>query len=281
MRLGAHVDAASPPARKIFSNADHVKELFREVAAEPLRVIVGFWQVISSFSDTLYVPWPAVYYHYSSGIDVARLQFLALPKLACITPEPSFFKVFDATTIACFTFIVLIALSLHFGMRSEVVRKEPKRGERFRSRCLLLLTWGVFLAYPQVAQTTLSIYSCTTLENGTQWLSVDCAYSWERDSLPRCSLCRLPGVLVLTRASLPPSFARARPHSMLDSAALAACRCRHHLDCPLPYWHPGRPPLPAVQGQSAADGALQAQHRMDEVHHRALCVYGHTSASGH
>ena len=163
----------SPSARKLLANADHFKELFREVAAEPLRVIVGFWQVISSFSGTLYVPWPTVYYHYASGVDVTRLEFLKMPKLACITPEVSFFKIFDATTIACFTFILLIIFSLYIGMRSDVVKSEPKRGERFRSRCLLILTWGLFLVYPQVAQTTLSIYSCTTLENGTQWLSVD------------------------------------------------------------------------------------------------------------
>ena len=116
-----------------------------------------------------------MYYHFSSGINITRLQFLALPKLACITPEVSFYKLFDATTISCFLFILFIVLSLQIGLRSEIVRKQPKCGERFRSRCLLLLTWGLFLVYPQVAQTTLSIYSCTSLENGSAWLSVDCA----------------------------------------------------------------------------------------------------------
>ncbi len=32
---------------------------------------------------------------------------------------------------------------------------------------------GIFLIYPQVASTTLLIFSCTPLEHGTQWLAAD------------------------------------------------------------------------------------------------------------
>jgi hypothetical protein len=60
-----------------------------------------------------------------------------------------------------------------FGQQTEVLKTDPQRRRRFKSRCLSLCIWGLFLVYPQVSSTTLSIFSCTPLEDGTQWLSAD------------------------------------------------------------------------------------------------------------
>ena len=47
-------------------------------------------QIVSSFSSSLYVPWPTVYYALANKLSVVSLQFLKLPTLACVQPEVSF-----------------------------------------------------------------------------------------------------------------------------------------------------------------------------------------------
>jgi hypothetical protein len=62
-------------------------------------VVVSFWQVVSSFSGNLYVPWPSLYYALSNSLDVVSLQFLQLPSIACIQPDVSFLTV--RTVLSC------------------------------------------------------------------------------------------------------------------------------------------------------------------------------------
>ena len=57
-------------------------------------------QVVSSFNNTLAVPWPAVYYAMTQALSVVSLQLLKLPTIACIQPEVSFFVIFDGASCA-------------------------------------------------------------------------------------------------------------------------------------------------------------------------------------
>ena len=81
--------------------------------------------------------------------------------------------IFNGTTITTFAYLVFVVIVYKAGQQMEVLKKDPQRRRRFKSRCLSLCIWGLFLVYPQVSATTLSIFACTPLEDGTQWLSAD------------------------------------------------------------------------------------------------------------
>jgi hypothetical protein len=119
------------------------------------------------------VPWPSIYYALANTLNVASLQFLKLPAIACIQPEVSFFVVFNGVTITTFCYLVFVVVVYKAGQSTKVIKTDPQRRRRFKSRCLNLCIWGLFLVYPQVSSTTLSIFACTPLEDGTQWLSAD------------------------------------------------------------------------------------------------------------
>lgn len=130
-------------------------------------------QVVSSFNNTLAVPWPSVYYSLANALSVVSLQMLKLPNIACIEPEVSFYVVFDGVTVTMLLFMLFCVLTYYFGQRSPAAREDAERRRRFKTRCIQCFIWGIFLVYPQVSATTLLIFSCVTLEDGTQWLSAD------------------------------------------------------------------------------------------------------------
>jgi hypothetical protein len=96
--------------------------VFIETMASLLKIIVSFWQVVSSFSSNLYVPWPSIYYALANSLNVVSLQvracilcinatrvltrhrpacvpsqFLKLPAVSCVQPEVSFLTVGSCT----------------------------------------------------------------------------------------------------------------------------------------------------------------------------------------
>jgi hypothetical protein len=107
-------------------------------------------------------------------------------------------------------FIVFCGATYYFGARTEICKTDPERKRRFKSRCVNNLIWSLFLVrsatprcavrggrdtrrrntrawlrrfvthasaipqvYPQVSATTLQIFSCVELEDGTAWLTAD------------------------------------------------------------------------------------------------------------
>ena len=104
------------------------------VIGEPVRIIISFWQVVSSFSNSLYVPWPNVYYALASSLNVVSLQFLKLPAISCIQPQVSFLTIFNGVTITMLLFIVFCALTYYLGQRSAVAKADPERRRRFKAR---------------------------------------------------------------------------------------------------------------------------------------------------
>ena len=138
-------------------------------------------QIISSFNNSLAVPWPAVYRSMTSALSVVSLQLLKLPTMACISPEVSYYTIFDGTTIAMMLYLLFGAGTLFFGRRAAVLKADPQRKIRFTARCINAFIWGLFLAFPQVASTTLLVFSCAPLEDGTSWLTADYrAQCWTR-----------------------------------------------------------------------------------------------------
>ena len=100
-----------------------------------MRIIISFWQVVSSFSSNLYVPWPNVYYALASSLNVVSLQFLNLPAVSCIKPEVSFLTIFNTVTISMLVFVVFCGLTYYLGQRAAVAKADAERRRRFKVRC--------------------------------------------------------------------------------------------------------------------------------------------------
>jgi hypothetical protein len=113
------------------------------------RLAVSFWQVVSSFSSTMYVPWPSVYYALASSLNVASLQFLNLPAISCISPGVSFLTVFNGVTISTALFVLFCAAVYELGQRSAAALADDDRRRRFKTRVSSVFIWGLFFVYPQ------------------------------------------------------------------------------------------------------------------------------------
>ena len=148
-------------------------QVLLETLGQPVKIIISFWQIVSSFSNNLAVPWPSVYYSLASSLSVTSLQFLRLPQINCIQPQVSFFTVFNITTLSFFGFAVFALAAYFIGSASAVAKADKNRQRRFKARVLKVFWWGAFFFYPQVASTSIFIFVCTPLEDNTQWLMQD------------------------------------------------------------------------------------------------------------
>jgi hypothetical protein len=105
--------------------------------------------------------------------------------------------VFNGVTITMLLFIVFCGASFYLGARTEIAKADAERRRRFKSRVINCAIWGLFLVrvcccvsrargdgvtwrrlrhtqvYPQISSTTLLIFSCVPLEDGTSWLTAD------------------------------------------------------------------------------------------------------------
>ena len=127
----------------------------------------------SDLPATADVPWPNIYYALANTLSVASLSFMRLPALNCIRPQLSFFTSFLFTTLSFLAFCLFAVCTYYIGQRSRVAMADPERKRRFKARVLNGFWWGAFLVYPQVSSTTLLIFACTELEDGTAWLMAD------------------------------------------------------------------------------------------------------------
>jgi hypothetical protein len=59
-------------------------------------------------------------------------------------------QVFNGVTISTCLFIVFCALTYSVGQRTAIAVADADRRRRFKTRCLNVLIWGIFLVYPQV-----------------------------------------------------------------------------------------------------------------------------------
>jgi hypothetical protein len=79
----------------------------------------------------------------ASALSVASLNLLKLPKIACISPEVSFFVVFNGVTVTMFLYMSFCASVFLLGARAPVMQADPLRRRRFKTRVINTTIWGV------------------------------------------------------------------------------------------------------------------------------------------
>lgn len=135
---------------------------------EPMRITADSVQIISSFQLTMRVPWPNVFYQFSSRLAFLNMAFLKLPKTGCATPNVSYLSTFNGYTTGvasgiCYILFLWAAGETYCRYRkvSHLVRSE------FVSVILARLLLFTDLVYAPVSEVVLGIYSCRQI--GDKW----------------------------------------------------------------------------------------------------------------
>ena len=135
---------------------------------EPMRITADSVQIISSFQLTMRVPWPDIFYAFSSRLSFINMSFLKLPKTGCATPNVNYLQTFNGYTCGVAASICYILLLWAGGEAycrhrklSHLVRSE------FVSVILARLLLFSDLVYAPVSEIVLGIYSCRKI--GDNW----------------------------------------------------------------------------------------------------------------
>jgi hypothetical protein len=139
-------------------------------------------RIISSFLTRLDVPWPRVFRSLMVRLSVINMNLLEIPKAACLHPQPPFFQVFNGYTLGFLFAVLFIGLLWVFGTRVvatftlrrlEDEDERRDRRSRFSSTVLSRLLLLMYLVYPGVSVTILSMFSCVQLGNNKSFLNAD------------------------------------------------------------------------------------------------------------
>jgi len=148
-----------------FDGLEELVEQLQRVA----KILVNFYQIVSTFIKSLDIPWPSAFTVIMSKVNIINLNLVQLPAAACLNPSPSYYKQFNGFTLglvgamlfmgAMFLFgkYVLAPLTLRGLPAEEMDRRVGKFQSTILGRALLIL----YLVYPGVSVSVFGIFSCT------------------------------------------------------------------------------------------------------------------------
>ena len=144
-------------------------------AAQPIKVIINFLQVVMTLPKTLRVRWPRVFYAIAARLSVVNINLLSLPSLSCANPDPSYFTVFHGYTLGLASAwgflgaVYLVGRVIHARAARAPgadVARERRRLYRFTNRVVTAVLMITYYAYPSVTSTVLGMFSCQILPDG-------------------------------------------------------------------------------------------------------------------
>jgi hypothetical protein len=138
---------------------------------------------VSSFLVTLNVPWPHFFVSVMSRLTAINLNLMTLPKAACMTPSPSFYKSFNGYTLGLVCAMLAMGALWLVGshvlapllLRGMEAAERQDRMSRFNSTVLTRTLLVLYIVYPGVSVAIVSMFSCSTLNSGRAFLNADLA----------------------------------------------------------------------------------------------------------
>ena len=136
---------------------------------------------MSTFIDTLDVPWPRTFATIMSRVNIVNVNFLSLPKTACLYPNTPFYRTFHGYTLGTVMGLAVIAASWLVGQRllaPRTLRDAPEaerahRLRRFQTLCLSRALLLLYLVYPGVSGVVIAVFNCRDLPSGRSVLVAD------------------------------------------------------------------------------------------------------------
>ena len=136
---------------------------------------------MSTFIDTLDVPWPRTFSAIMSRVNVVNVNFLQLPKTACLYPNTPFYRTFHGYTLGSTACLGLIGAAWLAGQRLLAPRtlrdasaaERAQRLRRFQTLCLSRALLLMYLVYPGVSGVVIAVFNCRDLPSGRSVLVAD------------------------------------------------------------------------------------------------------------
>ena len=140
---------------------------------EPVRLVIDQIQIMSSFTRTMRIDWPPIFFNIISVLDVLNFDFLQLPSTACMSPRISYFTYFLGITLG-FTcagalLVTVWALALFIARKRRV---STEACQKFSASCLSKFILSLSVAYTPIAEAIMGVFGCQRIED-TYWLVAD------------------------------------------------------------------------------------------------------------
>ena len=153
---------------------------FLEKAQKYAKIVINFYQIVSTFIRSLDIPWPHVFVTTMGKVSLINLNLVRLPKAACLTPQPSYYQEFNGYTLGLLCALLFIACFWAFGrfalarytLAAMSAEEAAERKCQFSSTCLQRTLMLLYLVYPGVSVAIFGIFSCTAV-GGTSYLDQD------------------------------------------------------------------------------------------------------------
>jgi hypothetical protein len=136
-------------------------------AGECVRLVIDQVQIVSSFTATMRIPWPAVFFRIVGVTSVLNLNLIELPNTACMTQRTSFLTYFIGICIGLAAAILALA-ALWLGGRAVARRwlgSPPDVVAAFTTSCIQMFVSLLCFAYTPVAEATMAVFSCMRIED--------------------------------------------------------------------------------------------------------------------
>ena len=140
-------------------------ELILQRARPKVKILVPLYQIIGGIGATFAIPFPNIYEKIVSGVSgILSIELNEIMPLDCLVRNNFNSKLIFKTVWPLVAYALLYLLSKLFRM----VHKE-----RHADSCIDYLFLVMFLMYPSISNSLLSMFYCVELEDRTSWLRSD------------------------------------------------------------------------------------------------------------
>ncbi len=142
---------------------------------------LSFYQIVSTFISSLDVPWPRTFTSIMARVNVVNINFVELPRTACLHPNTPFYEQFMGYTLGTTGGLALIGLIwaagsrllVRLSLRHALPDDKANRLRRFQTVCLSRALLLLYLVYPGVSGVVIAVFNCHTLASGRAYLVAD------------------------------------------------------------------------------------------------------------
>ena len=160
---------------EIFTTAAGVVQSGVKAVMPYSKIVISYFQVVSTFIKTFKIPWPDGITSFLSSMNIFSFNFFQLPVTACMVSDWDYGTMLAVYTTAPILILLLLAIPsiLAWFMARQGSEGSLERLEATVSACSWWALFLFFIVYPAVSVTVLRTFSCLDLGRSGNWLLSD------------------------------------------------------------------------------------------------------------
>jgi len=134
-------------------------------ASVKIKILFSLWQILSGIGATFSIPFPPFYEQVVSAVGgVLQVQLPSIMPLGCIVETNYHYMLIFKCLWPLGVYALLYLSSKFLNMRGNEAKADA---------CIDLAFFLMFVMYPSLSNSLLSMFYCYPLEDGTSWLRTD------------------------------------------------------------------------------------------------------------